>query len=386
METTPRPSFTHKLALGLPVDGTEVRLGWFEDIQIGDTFIAPSGLLQQRLCDFATPNNTTSICLNEKLKESNPAYGRFDTDHSVYMIFQKGAKDGGRPSIPSNLQINRCVHRLLSGTDHQDIWRGPIVLISRHSEEQRYQDVSPADFRLLLDMLGEFSYSFKGQNSMGSRNTMQSLRDIAHHYLIRDLPSSGLIQGVRVNCNSDMHFLNTELFIDQQVPRHHSIFDMAPTSASQSMKLPIIVMKLSHHVQPVIFHPDRADELDYCRPAVVLNIKAEIQDQEFWAIDSDWKDFQIGSVCIVRQDRKPITTKQVEALYLFQRNVVCPKMGTLREEIKGYTMAARQRHRRIFVEDEICEAKFQTWFENLLAIKSLQGDKSWTGVVSPFKV
>jgi hypothetical protein len=381
----PRPSPNHRLGLGLPVKAKSIKFDWYEDKNLGDT---PPNLqdLQRDLCGFPDSVLTTMVSIGQRLKDANPGLGKFDLDHRVEMVFQRGGKgtsSGGK--VLFDLEVNVCAQQIFLGSEYEKTWKGPIVLISRDLTRNSYQDVSTLDFRVLFDMLSVYSYSFKKrQQDLEARTKLQSFRDVALSLLIRDIPISGLVKGVRVNCLGDMQFMNSRYMIEQDVSRHHPIFDKRPTSISMHLGLPLIVMKYGDHPHWDATRKIKGERLDTCAAAPPLNISANLVGQNFCYITPEWTEFQVGSICVVRQDRLPISVNHVEAFVEFNNSYLAPLFIELNKEIENYSMNTQRRHRKLFIEDHMCRETFERYFQVFKADKIMKGFSTWNETFSPF--
>lgn len=387
--SNPRPSPVHRLAVGLPTDGTRIRFGWYMDRLLGD--IPPNlQILQQDLCGFEESYLTTMIDISQKLKDAHPGFGRFELDHRVEMVMQRGGKGafvtGEWSTLTYELSINPCVKTIFQGAKRKEDWRGPIVLLSRDKTQNRYRDITVADFRVLFDILGDYSYSFeKGQSPLVARTTAQAIRDVKH-ILKFDFSGNNHVKGVRVNCLGDKQFLNADHMIPQNVSRHHDMFKRPPTSISMWLGLPLITIPLDEDKEWSETRKIKGYRLDLNTTAKPLNIIVNIKHENFCSVLPKWLGFQgsIGSFCVVRADRRSITPNQVEAFAEFGEKYLAPLFIELNEQIEECAMSFKQRHRRIFIEDHINREVFEQWFEVYKADKIMRGFSSWIDTESPY--
>ena len=91
---------------------------------------------------------------------------------------------------------------------------------------------------------------------------------------------------------------------------------------------------------------------------------------------------RIGSVWVVRADRKDITVQQVEALaeYCNQLNIAIS--AVLKREKATDAKQNEEARSKLFGE-HWCKEKFEVFFERMKAKKIKKGDQSWAFAVSP---
>lgn len=331
------------------------------------------------------------VDLVPKLKDAHPELGRFELDHKVEMVLQRGGKGkiltGEWSSITYELKQNRCVQTILQGAKKKAEWKGPIVLLSRELMENKYRDVTLADFRVLVDMLGDFSYAFeKGQSPLTTRTTAQSIMDRTHILTNGDFSGSGFVKGVRVNCLADQQFMNSHYMIPQNISRHHTMFENEPTSISMYLGIPLIITPINEDKEWSETRKIGGFRLDANNAAKPLNIIVNPTYKNFCTVLPKWMGFQqsIGSFCVVRADRRPITPNQVEAFADFGDKYLAPLFIALNEEIEECAVSFKQRHRRLFIEDHISREVFEDWFQVYKGDKIMRGFSSWIETESPY--
>jgi hypothetical protein len=84
----------------------------------------------------------------------------------------------------------------------------------------------------------------------------------------------------------------------------------------------------------------------------------------------------VGSVLVVRKDGKDVTAQQVEALVRYCRDMLLSGMI----DVDGKGEEARSR----FVEENICWAKFEVFFEAFKKRRISKGDEAWKMALSLF--
>jgi hypothetical protein len=174
--------------------------------------------------------------------------------------------------------------------------------------------------------------------------------------------------------------------IPQNVSRHHAMFNKEPTSISMCLGIPLIVTPLDENKEWKETRKIGGQRLDSNNAAKPLNIIVNINHQDFCTVAPKWMGFQgsIGSICVVRADRRPITPNQVEAFVDFGEKYLAPLFIELNEEIEDCAVPFKKRHRRIFIEDHINREVFEQWFQVYKGDKIMRGFSSWIDTESPY--
>ena len=170
--------------------------------------------------------------------------------------------------------------------------------------------------------------------------------------------------------------MTREKFIDVDVQRDHPIYTQQPTSVTKVMGIPLLVRK---YPPAKAWKGDRASHDN--QSATFLNLSADINSPEFgWALP-EWQSY-VGSVLVVRQDRKDIDAKQGFAIAEFCQHY-------LQERFEGTLESNNPKVARIkMVRDHICQAAFERYLEEFKEemVQSFDSDAhTWRDVVSPYR-
>jgi hypothetical protein len=308
---------------------------------------------------------------------------RFALDHTIILTIREAGGVDGSPR-------NQCVAAMMKGTHRYD-WRGPLIVSGQPSTRTNplfYQDVVPADLRTIVDYFrcyGEGLDKDPGAFTIGAA----SLKDIFPS--LSRKPNT--VRGVDIAGKGDQHFLGQVKFSENEVTTDHAIFkDAKPTPISVHMKLPLLVRKYGNFYSAWV-EPGYAEGFNPFenRTALFLNIETNEPGGRWGFTDLLEWDQNIGTVLVVREDKKDITAQQVEALCYFCQHELCPKMGLLMEqvydwgyeEMGGFEKVAKAKEE--FVRKNMCREKFELFFEKFKQEKLAAGDGAWEHAVSPYK-
>ncbi|EKD16944.1 uncharacterized protein L3040_006230 [Drepanopeziza brunnea f. sp. 'multigermtubi'] len=352
----PRPSTDHRLALLLPKEGGNPKLLWYQ------TYLMKSPYAGYEMINYSQhlgDDDPSPEEINVSMYLTNTYIGveKYAFDHTVSIqIRESGEFDGSHP--------NQCVSEVMKGTQGYD-WKGPIVVYSQPGtsiDSPTFLDVTAADLRIVVDFL----------RHCGGK-------------------ADDFVQTVRISSKGDEKLHGKRKFYHIKVPDSHEIFNTRPTEISTIMGLPILVQKTG------LFNPadvEKGSRLGF-NPfenytAAALNTIATPQNDYWGSLDmQDW-DMVIGTVLVVRQDKKDMSTGQVEALARFCREVLRPAMAALEDSFfcptgipdRDDVWAAREE----FVKTQMTREAFEIFLEKLKAEKVAAGDSSWDRVVSPYSV
>ncbi|KAI0199273.1 hypothetical protein F4808DRAFT_433227 [Astrocystis sublimbata] len=135
------------------------------------------------------------------------------------------------------------------------------------------------------------------------------------------------IQGVRINCQGDRQLLNKPLFEEVKLPDFHHIFDKDEHDTSdiaERVGIPILTKRCFPHplwatTQATGMYINQEATFLHmcCDPNVKFDLSRGILG---WGFASrDWQG-GVGSVMVVRKDKKPLWKWHVEALCRYSRN------------------------------------------------------------------
>ncbi|CAH0396254.1 unnamed protein product [Bemisia tabaci] len=271
-KATKRPSQKHFLAILFPVNDSEPKGVW---VKKGE-FYTPD---VKSLLGGNTPIGRSPI-------QFNPVVNRQLTD-SIYICYRdEFLFDGSEP--------NKCIASITAlrpGAYTQ--WLGPIVaygMVGHAMDPRVIRDLTMADFKHITDYF--ISYRYGTQVS--------------------------LVKGVRINCDGDRELCKRPPFEAVEVSPDILFSDQDTSSIAERMGLPIFVRKYS---------PDPKWEAD---PSAYGNSNATFlhmccdPKSEWWGwAPLHWRT-QVGSVFVIRQDKKPLLPLHVEALCHYCREFLQP--------------------------------------------------------------
>jgi hypothetical protein len=374
-----RPSPSHKLAILLPVDGEEPKLFWADcQMQNGQFWETPeySKFLGD---DDPYPER---ILVSAKLKVSNPGLKRFALEHTVGFHRREMSMEDG--SLP-----NKCVIAMMKGK-HKYNWKGPLAIFSQpgtKSDPLVYQDVVPADLRVVIDFFPCYGDGVGKDEGMQLKGGIDDLKELFPS-LSKD---SGTIYGVDISSKGDQEILNKVKFIEVEISPTHPIFKYTkPTSISIRMGLPILVRKHGNLPHSWIAKGDQLNinPFENCS-ALFLNMNANPKSDSWGYADIMEWDLDIGTVLVVRADRKAISEQQVEALARFYHDELLPGMQVVNEDAWAIGNVKNKAHWKVkeeWIKTHMCREKFEEFFEKFKAEKLAAGDGAWEYAMSPYEV
>ncbi|EOD51178.1 putative zinc finger mynd-type protein [Neofusicoccum parvum UCRNP2] len=199
-------------------------------------------------------------------------------------------------------------------------WRGPIMAFGMggHGLDQRIcRDLNPVDFRHLVDYFR--TYTIDSDDEEDSDETENEYGEPKTSRL------SKKVMGVKINCEGDQKVFGAPPFEEVEVPLLHPIFHNHDTSdIAALLELPILTAKYPPNKAWVEASPEDLRTRFECyypfvnQAATFLHLtatKAAKDDPKStwgWA-PMRWQS-KVGSVLVVRQDRKPLLPLHAEAL------------------------------------------------------------------------
>ena len=197
-----------------------------------------------------------------------------------------------------------------------------------------------------------------------------------------------MIKAVKINCVGDEKYLKAKKYVPVTIKDTHPIFRgvLRPTDISCHMSLPILVRKCPvdqawHHQIMEECIPNNKSN----RNALFLNLKADVRSGNFGLADIWEWDTDIGAVIVARVDKKPITTKQVEALAIYHRFVLTELFQTCAEKMGVLTDSEIIEDRKEMIRLHMNRDKFEEFFERLKKERMVD-DASWAAAESPYSV
>ncbi|CAG8951663.1 hypothetical protein HYFRA_00005463 [Hymenoscyphus fraxineus] len=377
-EVNPRPEDTYYLVLKFPISNPYPKIQWWSRVYKPE-FQENDDILP------GIPTLESAQPVGHWLRSRFPLAKKYMLDHELLVVFRpKFLSDGSSK--------NNAIEEFFKFQPSHD-WRGDIYVIrvagdKRGSQlatlDKAYsQDFRAADMRILADFFEYYgtvvmkSGVFLSRSPVfriGPETRQAGTVDDAFEMYEGD---SNAVEGVNITCLGDQEHLKKAAFVKQRVcsARHPIFRHTVPTAVSVHMGLPLLVRKHGFFGQG---WPSAVPGPYVNQPAVFLNRAANPSNDDFgWADMAEW-DVIVGTVLVVRQDKKPITPQQVEAFCLF----CCEYWGDHIEE----TYARTKRARETFLKNRICREKFEEFFEQLKQKKIKEGDSAWADAVSPYDV
>ncbi|KAF1830653.1 hypothetical protein BDW02DRAFT_92701 [Decorospora gaudefroyi] len=250
-------------------------------------------------------------------------------------------------------------------------WRGPMIVYGREEFEGRIQDLFPVDLRLIRHWLN--SYRFEGKYS--PETLKQELSDVV---------------GVRMNCIGDEKVDGRPKCEAAMIPGYHRIFEVEAAPISERLGFPVMVCRIPGSVN---HWKQRSSVEGMCayvnQPATMLHLGCEptntegmMKSQYAWGW-APWKwQNDVGSVIIVRKDKKHLLPEHAEALADFCQNYLLEIFGEQKESECGVSGSTPGLGKE-YVLEKIAKEKFLEYYE---AWKARQMDEVKRNQISPYDV
>ncbi|KAF7959544.1 hypothetical protein EAE96_001160 [Botrytis aclada] len=318
----PRPSDGHSLALYFPVD-LDPRLEW---VRRPDSLHSKSN---DEGFDFR------SLC-SSKLKP---------TLRWPYILCRGGCRD-------DDGKLNHSVVSFTRGA----YWTGPLVVFRRKSpgiDPAIIQDIALDDLPKVIRLLRQIG----------------TAKQVMKHQVFRQ--SFNTSNGLIIRCVGDhMNALGENPMAASKVPELHPIFEGQPTNISKLMGIPLIIQKIPREAgKDVVFNEDHLRN-DFCG---ILHLDTLPHSETWGEIPSQWRD-NVGTVLVVRQDKKDLTTLQLLAITAYISRV------GLKAVEKEPDVGTKQR----FLEDYFTRSKFEEYFFGRFAKSRDQSPHLDEDLISPY--
>lgn len=301
------------------------------------------------------------------------------------------------------IQVNFAIVALANGKQ-MDRWTGPVVVFARHGINHpdfpgKLEDVTAADLTSLYDY---FTRSGAGADSMKCHLALGNMVELEHmepklfeamlaHHVIRKY------KGMEMTCEGDRRLGQFGNFIPVEVPDCHPVFMEEETPRLSSIS---VALNFPLFVRPVVPVPTGWEEKatrEYPGFMPFSNTDATALCMNVNPLKSGFglpnppqhhSVTSMGRTLVVRQDKKEITTCQVEALVGFYTGPLAQLFARDEMVMDMFSLSVNMHaDRRTEVFGElVCRAAFEEYFEEYKTKKIAEGVQSWVGAVSPYAV
>ncbi|KAE8441955.1 hypothetical protein EG329_004122 [Mollisiaceae sp. DMI_Dod_QoI] len=362
-EASPHPPPSHKVVIILPESDAKPQFMWMP-------FKAGTGDQAGRLVpDLRVLGREYSqgkqYAVSEILQIVNGSNPRFTTDHDVVMIGCELAAVPGRH--------NTCINGVMNKRAPA-YWKGPhIILAQSKCWEGIFRNTTLHDLRITVDFLK--THDCRGRNEPFDDDFIK--RGMYEKASFGEVMSKGtskeMVKGVVISCLGDRNFLGRDHYTAVEVKKDHPAFSVNCTKISGAMDLLLVTFMVpadplwrDQTTATLGYNPWENIEVTFMH----LDVSA-VDKLWGWANRREW-DIRIGSVLVVRKDRKDITVHQVEALSRYCVNVIRPAMEAEikledEREAKGQEMSAYEKRsaRRMIIQKIMCQPAFDGYFVSM---------------------
>ncbi|CZR64008.1 uncharacterized protein PAC_13905 [Phialocephala subalpina] len=278
--------------------------------------------------------------------------------------------------------VNNFAYEAAKGTGYERHWGGAMVVLATKyqacaMDEPVWRDVGVEDLRWMFDYwrYGDEPLPFGGL--MGGKSVVTAETVISGVHI--ETAESGLgrsptlrnIKAVVIACIEERKARGT--FVEMSIGIDHPIFRESPTQISKKMKLPLLMHKF-----PVQAIGAKTEDSVFRNPEASAMQRILDLDDPGWGLVADEYFGNIGSVLVVRADRKDLDAKQLDMLIGF-----CV-MGL------GYHMDLAMKDdneelKKGVTNDLTSKAVFNGFFEEKRRALRWR-DASWENVKSPYDV
>ncbi|KAM0128793.1 hypothetical protein ACHAP3_008181 [Botrytis cinerea] len=312
----PRPSEDHRLAFYFPID-LDPRLEWVRP---------PSSLHPDKNdeeLDF--PSSTVQW---------------------PYILARGGYVDGF-------LKLNHSIISFTKGA----YWAGPLAVFRKERSAINsaiIQDVSLDDLPKVIRLLKQIGNGSQVMKPQALKQEFKTSR------------------GVIIKCKGDKMDDPRPIELEvSNIPEFHPIFDGQPTNISKLMKIPLIIQGLPREARKnVVFDEDQLRN-DHCG---VLHLDVLSHSDTWGEIPSQWQN-NVGTILVVRQDKKDITALQLLAIIAFIKRL---DLSTVKDEPDVGT-------REEFLDNYFSKTNFEDFFFGCFASAvEIQNPQRNENLISPY--
>ena len=246
-------------------------------------------------------------------------------------------------------------------------WRGPVIAYGKVGsgiDPTLCKSLDMNDFRHIADYF--LSYNYKPASGTQQPVSIKT--------------ESVMIQGVRINCVGDEKLLKKPHFEAIDVPLTDPVFSRHDTSdIAERIGLPILTRKCPPDPKWINDEEDKIfegkspfDNQDATFLHLCCDPRAELNDRTGtlgWGLAALQWQSSVGSVVVVRQDRKPLFPLQAEALCRYCRYEINPLLAPTAGEYAPDTPMEKD-----LVLSMICRPTFSICWYKLLDEKHSKGE------------
>ncbi|CAG8977029.1 hypothetical protein HYALB_00008887 [Hymenoscyphus albidus] len=266
----------------------------------------------------------------EWLRVQYPRDRKYVLDHELQLYF--------RPKFLFDGSAKNQAMKKYFGKDPGHDWRGDIYVarcarMEGNKEANTLQDFQAADLRVLADCLRLYGkISGYGFNNISEKRDLMVWEDTPTSYPVPETRQAGtgndafeeykgeldVVIGVNVTSLGDQQYLKKPTFVQHRVcasthPIYRDTESDLESMISLRMKLPLLVGKHGFFNQgwPAQTNPHSNPNARF------MHRVADSMEKDFGPPNPIEWNKMIGTVLVVRLDKKPITLQQVEAFCLF---------------------------------------------------------------------
>ncbi|KAF8857642.1 hypothetical protein BDZ45DRAFT_426042 [Acephala macrosclerotiorum] len=284
--------------------------------------------------------------------------------------------------LPGKQMVNGFAYQAAMDTGYSRHWGGPMVVLATENQncamdEPVWRDVVVEDLRWIFDYwrYGDEPLPFGGVRGekivvtpeMGISGVQNGISDTGRVTAV----GGRSIKAVIICCQEERKVRGT--FVEAPIGIDHPIFRESPTQISKKMELPLLMYKF-----PVQATAPGLDDKEFRNPEASALQRILDVDDPGWGLVADEYFGNIGSVLVVRADRKDLDVKQVDMLVGFCVMGLGYHMDLAMKEDK-------EDSKKRVTNDLTSKSVFNGFFEEKRRALRWR-DTSWEGVKSPYNV
>lgn len=369
-----KPKPVHHLCLLLPVEDRNPKLIWMNFDTKGKDGVA-----------FEEPNSDALWQRLTPIYSSTP-FKSFDISQGTYVVRVMA----GNTDFADGSEENRCLTHLMGGKE-QYTWRGPILVMRRtgsvNDEHPPYVDVEASDVEAIKKhFANEMSTKLKLDEDLDFK-----CKDPDPRFHV---PNG--VKGILISCLGDMHDFNQAKFCQISLSRKDTVFMGGAEISSVSKHMGLTLRLLKTRSMESVWWQMKSDSKDkdgnpfdssenMAPWPILVNAGLKVDSDTWGHIDYQvWDRGPVGSVVVVRQDKKPLEPRHIEVFESFGRNVIMPAMSAQGEEWEMFAesdMDKKRKARRLEEREELIieymsRESFESFLEDYKKMKIDQGYES----------